>query len=71
MADAACKCGDGKFTMFIYSKRYSQSGRPHGSRPFHDLTGTIPLFHRSIPGAINGEWAQGVIPASSFSGNDQ
>ena len=32
---------------------YSQSRRPHGSRPFHDLTGIIPLFHHSIPEAVN------------------
>ena len=32
---------------------------PHSSRPFHDLTGTIPLFHRSIPEAINRETVLG------------
>ena len=25
-------------------QRYSQSRRPHSSQPFHDLTGTVPLF---------------------------
>ena len=40
-------------------QRYSQSRRPHGSRPFHDLTGTIPSFHRSNPEAVNGGIASG------------
>ena len=36
---------------------YSQSRRPHGSRPFHNLTGTIPLFHRSTEKCpIGCEW---------------
>ena len=35
-------------------QRYSQSHRPHGSRPFLDLTGTILSLHHSIPEAING-----------------
>ena len=33
---------------------YLQSRRPHGSRPFHGLTGTIPSFHHSIFEAVNG-----------------
>ena len=37
---------------------YSQSRRPHGSRPFHDLTGTIPSVHHSIP---MGEWPLRVV----------
>ena len=40
-------------------QRYSQSCRPHGSRPFHDLTGTIPLFHCSNCEAVNGGMASG------------
>ena len=28
-------------------QRYLRSRQPHSSRPFHDLTGTIPLFHHS------------------------
>ena len=40
-------------------ERYSQSRRPHGSRPFHDLTGTVPSFHHSIPDAVNGGMAPG------------
>ena len=40
-------------------QRYSQSRWPHGCRPFHDLTGTIPLFHHSNPEAINGGTASG------------
>ena len=35
-------------------QRYSQSRRPHGSQPFHDLIGTIPSFHHSVPEAVNG-----------------
>ena len=37
-----------------YLQRYSQSRWPHGSRNLHDLTGTIPSFHHSIPRAMNG-----------------
>ena len=54
---------------------YSQSRWPHGSRPFHNLTGTIPLFHRSTEKCpIGCEWESpagtpsGVVPASSFLG---
>ena len=40
-----------------YLQHYSQSRWPHSSRPFHDLTGTIPLFHRSTEKcAIGCEW---------------
>ena len=37
-----------------YLQCYSQSRWPQGSRLFHDLTGTIPSFHHSIPEAGNG-----------------
>ena len=42
-----------------FLQHYSQSRRPHGSQPFHDLPGTIPLFHHSNPEAINGGTASG------------
>ena len=42
-----------------YRWRYSQSRRPHGSRPFHDLTGSIPLFHHSVSEAANGRMISG------------
>ena len=38
---------------------YSQSCQPHGSQPFHDLTGNIPSFHHSNPEAFNGRTASG------------
>ena len=40
-------------------QRYSQSHRPHGSWPFHDLPGTIPPFHHSNCKAVNGGMASG------------
>ena len=40
--------------MCEYLQRYSQNLRPHGSWPFHDLTGTIPSFHLSVHEAMNG-----------------
>ena len=33
---------------------YSQRQWLHGSRPFHDLTGTIPSFWHSNHAAVNG-----------------
>ena len=47
-------------------QRYSQSRRPHSSRPFHDLTGSIWLFHHSIPETVNGGMVPVVIPAGGF-----
>ena len=40
-------------------QHYSQSRRSHGSRPFHDLPGTIPSLHHSNREAINGGTASG------------
>ena len=49
-------------------QRYSQSCRPHGSGPFQDLPGTIPLFHHSNPEAVNGGTASGGVPTGIFLG---
>ena len=49
-------------------QHYSQSCWPHGSRQFHDLTDTIPLFHRSVPEIVNGGIISGVNLASSIAG---
>ena len=49
----------------------SENRRPHGSRPFHNLTGIIPSFHHSIPEAVNGEQSLGIVPVGSFFGNDR
>ena len=43
--------GSPKLDPMCSLQRYSQSHRPHGSRPFHDLPGTIP----EIP--ISCEWS--------------
>ena len=45
-------------------QRYSQSCQPHGSRPFHDLPGTIPTMKPSME-----ERPLGVVPATSIFGN--
>ena len=45
---------------------YSQSRRPHGSRPFHDFPGTIPPFHRSNHEAINGGRVSGGRSCSQY-----
>ena len=45
-------------------QRYSQSRQPHGSRPFHDLPGTIPTMKPSME-----ERPLGVVPATSIFGN--
>ena len=61
------------FSSFSFSKLVSEdlsalkmvnsaihkSRRPHGSRPFHDLPGTIPLFHCSNREAVNGGTTSG------------
>ena len=49
-------------TVRLDLQRYSQSHRPHSSQSFHDLTGAIPSFHRSIPEATNGE--QSFLPVA-------
>ena len=45
-------------------QRYSQSRRPHGSRPFHELTSTIPSFHRFNPEAV--KWGNGLWGGSNW-----
>ena len=50
-------------------QRYSERRQPHGSRPFHDLPGTIPPFHHSNHETVKGGTAFGVIPATSIFGN--
>ena len=48
---------------------YSQSCWPHGSRPFHDLTGTIPSSTIPTVKPSMGQQPLGVVPAGSFFGN--
>ena len=50
-----CESASGRESNVL--QRYSLSHQPHGSRPFHDLTGTIPLFHCSNPEAVSGGMA--------------
>ena len=43
----------------IISVKKKQTQYPHGSWPFHDLTGTIPPFHYSVPEVVNGGTVSG------------
>ena len=52
-------CTPSSFREKLDLQRYSQSRRPHGSGPFHDLPGTIPSFRRSNREAVNGGTASG------------
>ena len=51
--------GFAMLSKFYTLQHYSQSHRPHSSWLFQDLIGTIPLFHHSIPKAVNGGTVSG------------
>ena len=56
------------YSIILHLQRYSQSRQPHSSRPFHDLTGTIPETPISREWSRQLEWHLGVVPTGRTPG---